>query len=97
MRLNRSIFQGSFVGPFEYGQDIKHVRHAYELLASGGRLVSVVCEGPFFRSDAKSVAFREWLDELAADVEQLPDDAFQGIEAFRQTGVRTRLVVIDKA
>lgn len=83
--------------PFEHGQDIDHVRHAYELLATGGRLVSIVCEGPFFRSDAKSVAFREWLDELSADIEQLPEDAFQGIDAFRQTGVKTRLVVINKA
>src|SRR5207245_10360663 len=33
--------------PFEHGQDIDHVRHAYELLATGGRLVSIVCEGPF--------------------------------------------------
>ena len=35
--------------PFENGQDIEHVQHAYSLLAPGGRLVSVVCEGPFFR------------------------------------------------
>jgi hypothetical protein len=82
--------------PFEHGQDIDHVRHAYGLLASGGRLVSVVCEGPFFRSDQKSVAFREWLDELGADIKQLPEDAFRGIDAFRQTGVRTRLVVLNK-
>ena len=81
--------------PFEHGQDIDHVRHAYALLDGGGRAVSVVCEGPFFRSDAKSVAFRKWLDEIGAEVEQLPDDAFQGIDAFRQTGVKTRLVTID--
>jgi hypothetical protein len=82
--------------PFEGGADIDHVRHAYDLLAAGGRLVSVVCEGLFFRSDQKSVAFREWLEEVAADVEQLPEDAFQGVDAFRQTAVRTRLVVLDK-
>jgi len=83
--------------PFEHGQDVEHVRHAYKLLAGGGRLVSVVCEGPFFRSDARSAAFREWLEEVRADVEQLPDDAFRGVDAFRQTGVKTRLVVIDKS
>lgn len=82
--------------PFEQGQDIDHVRHAYSLLRPGGRLVSVVCEGPFFRGDSKSVAFRDWLEEVNADIEQLPDDAFQGREAFRQTGVRTRLVTITK-
>ncbi len=82
--------------PFEQGADIDHVRHAYELLSVGGRVVSVMCEGPFFRSDTKSQEFRQWIEELDAQVEQLPDDAFQGIQAFRQTGVRARLVVLDK-
>jgi len=83
--------------PFENSADIDHVRHAYELLSVGGRLVSVMCKGPFFRSDAKSREFREWLDGLDHEVEELPEDAFQGVEAFRQTGVQTCLVTIDKA
>lgn len=83
--------------PFEKGADIEHVQHAYQLLAPGGRVVSVMCEGPFFRSDAKSTEFRAWLDDLAAETEELPEDAFTGVESFRQTGVKTRLVVIDKA
>jgi hypothetical protein len=77
--------------------DIDHVRHAFELLASGGRVVSVMCEGPFFRSDARSAAFREWLCSLNdAHDEELPDDAFKGVEAFRQTSVKTRLVILNK-
>ncbi len=82
--------------PFENGQDIEHIRHAYELLSPGGCLVSVMSEGPFFRSDKKSSEFREWLEEVGAEVEQLPDDAFTGAEAFRETSVRTRLVTIVK-
>lgn len=82
--------------PFENGQDITHVEHAYSLLRPGGRLVSVVSEGPFFRSDRKSIAFREWLQEVNADIERLPDDAFKGREAFRQTAVRTRLISLAK-
>ena len=83
--------------PFERGADIEHVRHAFDLLAPGGRLVSVMCKGPFFRSDTKSREFREWLNGLEHDVEELPDDAFCGVEAFRQTGVQTCLVTINKA
>lgn len=83
--------------PFEEGADMEHVRHAFSLLKPGGRLVSVVCEGPFFRVDNKSVAFRDWLEEVGADVERLPDDAFSAAEAFRVTGVRTRLVTITKS
>jgi len=78
--------------PFENGADIDHVRHAFAQLAPGGRLVSVMCEGPFFRQDRKASEFREWLDELSGECEQLPEDSFRGVEAFRETGVRTRVV-----
>lgn len=82
--------------PFENGQDVDHIRHAYSLLAAGGRLVSVVSEGPFFRTNGKCVSFRNWLDEVSAEVEALPDDSFSGAHAFRQTSARTRLVTITK-
>lgn len=82
--------------PFERGQDIDHVRKAFDLLAPGGRVVAVMSEGPFFREDTKSSEFREWLDEVGGTSEQMAE-AFKGKEAFRQTGVNTRLVVITKA
>jgi SAM-dependent methyltransferase len=82
--------------PFEDGADIVHVQHAYSLLRPGGRLVTVVSERPFFRVDNKSVAFRDWLEELDAEVERLSDDAFTGADAFRETSVRIRLVTITK-
>ena len=65
-------------------------------LASGGRLVAIMSQGPFFREDRKAKDFREWLDEVGGESEELPEDAFKGIEAFRQTGVRTRIVSIDR-
>lgn len=82
--------------PFEQGADMTHIQHAYSLLAPGGRLVSVISEGPFFRSDKQSTAFREWLEGVGGVTEPLPEDAFQGREAFRETGVRTRLLTVDK-
>jgi hypothetical protein len=83
--------------PFEQSADVEHIRKAYDLLAPGGRVVAIASEHGFFASDAKSIAFRDWLCGLDhAYDEQLPDDAFQGVDAFRQTGVKTRLVVIDK-
>lgn len=80
--------------PFEHGQDIDHVRHAYELLKPGGRLVAIMCEGSFNRSDRKATEFREWLASVGGWSEKLPDGAFKDSE--RPTGVATRLVVIDK-
>lgn len=83
--------------PFEKGQDIDHVRHAYELLKPGGRLVSIMSEGPFYRSDKKATEFRKWLDEVGGTSEKLPEKSFAGKDADRKTGVATRMVVIDKA
>ncbi len=85
--------------PFENGQDIDHVRHAYDkCLKPGGRLVAIMSSGPFYRQDKKSDAFRGWLTELGEGgyIENLPDDTFKGDQAFRTTGVSCKLVVIDK-
>jgi hypothetical protein len=78
--------------PFEELQDIDHVKHAYDLLAEGGRMVSVMAESAFFRSDAKSSAFRTWLEIVRAYNEKLPEGSFKE----SGTGVNTRLVVIEK-
>ncbi|WP_244243470.1 class I SAM-dependent methyltransferase [Leptospira andrefontaineae] len=82
--------------PFENGQDIEHIRHAYDLLNPGGRLVAIVSEGPFYRSDSKARSFRDWISEKDGMSEQLPENSFSGKDSFRQTSVRTRMVVIDK-
>ncbi|MAT68155.1 MAG: hypothetical protein CMJ58_01385 [Planctomycetaceae bacterium] len=82
--------------PFENRADIVHVRYAFECLAPGGRLVSVMSESPFFRRNKKSVEFQRWLEGLGGYSLKLSENAFAGADAFRQTGVRTRLVVVDR-
>lgn len=82
--------------PFENGQDMAHVRHAFEQLKPGGRLVAVMSQGPFYRGDKKSQEFRDWLDSVGGEHEDLPEGSFAGTDAFRQTGVNTRLVTITK-
>lgn len=83
--------------PFERGQDVEHVRRAFDQLNPGGRLVAVMSEGPFFRNDAKATEFREWLEANGGSSEKLEAGSFTGKEAFRQTGTATRMVIIDKA
>ncbi len=83
--------------PFEKGQDIDHVMHAYSLLNPGGRIVAIMSEGTFFRNDSKASKFREFLDDVNGTSEKLPEKSFQTKEAIRQTGVAARMVVIDKA
>jgi hypothetical protein len=81
--------------PFEKGQDMVHVRRAYEAnLAPGGRLVAITSEGPFFRGDKQATEFRAWLESVGGQSERLPAGSFRGSDV--STDVATRLVVIDK-
>ena len=82
--------------PFGKGADMKHVRHAYDLLKPGGKLVAIMGEGGFFRSDNQSKEFRNWLDSVNSDVEKLPEGSFRGVDSFVQTGANTRMVTITK-
>lgn len=77
--------------PFEKQQDIDHVRHAYDCLQEGGRLVSVMSESAFFNTNKKATAFREWLEDVGGYDYELPYGAF-----LPYTSVKTRFVVIDK-
>lgn len=79
--------------PFENGQDIDHVRRAYDKLKPGGRVVAIMSEGTFFRGDKKATEFREWLDDKGTS-EKLPEGSFK--TADRPTGVNARMVIIDK-
>lgn len=78
--------------PFSNSQDIEHITHAFNFLKKGGALVAIACEGPFFRQDRKSKAFRDFLDSTEAEVFQLPDGTFKE----SGTMVRTRLIRIEK-
>lgn len=82
--------------PFEGGLDGLHVQHAYELLAPGGKLVSIMGEGTFFRNDAKAKAFREWADSVGGTSEKLPEKSFTGAGTITQTGTATRLFTVEK-
>ena len=80
--------------PFERNQDIEHTGHAYRCLKEDGRLVSIIGEGAFSRSDKVATAFREWIEELNAEIIDLPAGTFQG--TITSTGVKARIVIIDK-
>ena len=79
--------------PFAKNQDIDHIRHMYSLLKPGGCLVSVASCSWTFGSQKKQQAFREWLDEIDANIQELPASTF----AASGTSVRSTLVTIKKA
>jgi phospholipid N-methyltransferase len=78
--------------PFESGQDMQHVRHAFAFLKPGGRLVAVMSPGPFFRQDKAACAFRDWFDGMAGEREELPAGSFKE----SGTGAGAVLVTISK-
>jgi predicted RNA methylase len=78
--------------PFHKGEDVKHIFQAWDLLAKGGILVSVVSESPFFRENKLSQEFRRWLDENKADVKSLEAGAFSS----SGTNVKTRIIKVRK-
>jgi len=79
--------------PFENQADITHVSRAFDLLADGGRLVSIMALGVTFRQNKKTVDFRDKiLAEHSTYLEHLPEGAFKS----SGTMVNTIMVVLEK-
>lgn len=80
--------------PFTRGEDVDHVTHALKFLKPGGRLAAIMSAGTKFRSDKKTVAFRELLEKgpFLAKIDDLPEGSFQ----VSGTNVRTVLVSVFK-
>lgn len=72
--------------PFANGADIKHVLHALDLLAPGGRLVAVVADGP-----RQQERLRPVIEGRGGTWEALPADSFKE----QGTSVRTALIVVE--
>lgn len=83
--------------PFSDRKDAAHIMRAFDMLKPGGRLVAIAGEGVFFGTDKKAVAFREWLEQHAAEVEQLPQGTFTDKKLLATTGANARMLVMQKA
>ena len=80
--------------PFSQKQDIQHIRHAYDCLAPGGKIVTITSESISFRKEKAYQEFRDWLEDKCIVNEALPQGSF--LNSDRPTGVNTRILVIDK-
>ncbi|SCA58127.1 Methyltransferase small [Candidatus Terasakiella magnetica] len=78
--------------PFENGQDIDHVQHAFQFLKPGGRLVAITSQGAFFHSTKKAKAFQEWINNVVEHMEDLPAREFKE----SGTNVSSKLIVLMK-
>lgn len=77
--------------PFGNQADIDHVQHAWKFLASGGRLVAIMSPGFTFRTNKKSVAFREFSEQHGSWTENPP-----GSFKVSGTGVSTVMLTLDR-
>lgn len=78
--------------PFTKNQDIKHVRHMYDLLDAGGRLVSIMATGWKTGQTKLQTEFRSWLESTDHKVIDIEAGAFRS----SGTQVATCIVVVDK-
>lgn len=78
--------------PFSKQQDIDHILHAFSLLGNKGILVSIMSISPFFRTNKKSVDFVEWLNDVKAEIVDVPEGAFK----TSGTMIRTKIIKIIK-
>lgn len=78
--------------PFTKHQDVQHIFHAWNILKSGGMLISVVSESPFFRRDKISAEFRNWVEENGVGIIDLESGAFKE----SGTMVKSRIIFATK-
>jgi len=78
--------------PFTKNQDIDHLKEMYECLSSGGILVCITSESWVKGSQKKQIDFKNWLDEVEAEVIDIEKGSFKE----SGTMVGGKIVVIRK-
>lgn len=78
--------------PFNKNLDIDHIKKMYDCLKDGGRLVSIASQSWKTGNQKKQVAFREWIDYVEADIEEVEMGSFKE----SGTSVGGYIITIDK-
>lgn len=63
--------------PFSKNQDIDHIQKYWEMLEYDGILVSVASRHWTFSQNQKETDFRDWLDDIGADVQEIEPGTFK--------------------
>jgi hypothetical protein len=78
--------------PFTKNQDIDHILKMHEVLKQGGVMVTLSSPSWTFGSQRKQTEFRQWLADVDAHIEEIPEDTFKE----SGTSIRTVLIKIRK-
>lgn len=78
--------------PFSGNQDIRHVKHMYECLNSGGVLAAITGPHWEFGSESECKDFRQWLEDNGGKKYEIEEGTFKE----SGTGTKTIAIVINK-
>ena len=90
LQVNNYNSYSKIVANPPFSDEQKHIRHMYNMLKNGGRLVTICSPHWSFASDKESKEFREWLDTLTYEVIDVKE------KQFEFTNVAVKILVIDK-
>lgn len=66
--------------PFTRDQDVRHIRHMWDFVKPGGRLITLAGMGWTFGQRKACQEFRDWLDDIDAEREEIPRGTFAGTD-----------------
>lgn len=79
--------------PFTKGQDVDHIMKMYEYLMPGTGVMVVLSSASWtFRKEKKYSDFKQFIEDVGAEVEELPEGTFKE----SGTNIRTMLIRIQK-
>ena len=78
--------------PFSKNQDIDHIRKMYDMLADGGRIVTIASTHWRHSKNKKETEFRTWLAKKNVSIEYLPASTFKE----SGTQIETSIITINK-
>ena len=97
LQFNRKFDRIVMNPPFNQGQEVDHVRHAYSLLNPGGRVVSVVSQAWRYNSFKKYASFKKWFEGLEVEgMAQIAEELPSGTFSESGTDVGTMIIVALK-
>lgn len=79
--------------PFNKNQDIDHIYKMWDCCEPNGIIVTVASKHWQHSSNKKETAFKQWLDEIKAEVEEVPAGEFKE----SGTNIATCIIIINKA
>jgi len=74
-----------------FSDEQNHIKHAYDLLVDGGKLISITSPHWTFANERSSREFKEWFNSIGGEIIEELDSG-----TFEMTGVRTQIIVINK-